>query len=293
VISCPAPAFGQSFDGNPAAVAFGAPTVTGGVAPVATNCGPALFPVGTTKGTCTARDAKQQVATCSFSVSVVKVPQILATKFVAFGDSITEGVTATCQRTITSMSFAETMLVLPKGANDPWTYPNVLQSMLRSTYTAQSPSVSNRGVGGEELSTGVVRFPSVLTADTPQVALLQEGANDVNQGRSPQSIAGSLRAMVREAKNRGVQVYVGTLLPQRRLGVSGSCRGFGADDVATANDQIRSMVASEGVPLVDLYLAYGGVPGDLIGADGLHPSEAGYQKIAESFFTAIKQRLEK
>ena len=133
----------------------------------------------------------------------------------------------------------------------------------------------------------------MLIADAPQVVLLQEGANDVNQGRSPQSIAGSLRAMVREAKNRGVQVYVGTLLPQRRLGVSGSCRGFGADDVATANDQIRSMVASEGVPLVDLYLAYGGVPGDLIGADGLHPSEAGYQKIAESFFTAIKQRLEK
>ena len=117
--------------------------------------------------------------------------------------------------------------------------------MLRSTYAAQSPSVSNRGVGGEELSAGVVRFPSVLIADAPQVVLLQEGANDVNQGRSPQSIAGSLRAMVREAKNRGVQVYVGTLLPQRRLGVSGSCRGFGADDVATANDQIRSMVASE------------------------------------------------
>jgi lysophospholipase L1-like esterase len=36
-----------------------------------------------------------------------------------------------------------------------------------------------------------------------------------------------------------------------------------------------------------------GVAGtDVIGADGLHPTAAGYSKIAETFFDAIKQRLE-
>lgn len=295
-ITCPAPVVAQSPDGNPVAVNFSLPTVTGGEAPVTTTCIPATgskFPVGSTSVTCTARDSKQQAASCSFPVSVTRAPRLDRTRFVAFGDSITEGLTSTCNRVTSFMTFAETMLVLPKGANDPWTYPNVLQGLLRDRYALQSPLVINRGKAGEELEDGVSRLSSVLSADSPEVLLLQEGANDVNQHHSPASIASALRTMVRNAKNRSAQVYVGTLLPQRKVGVLGSCRGYGADDVAPANDQIRSMVGSEGVALVDLYQAFGGVPGDLIGADGLHPSEAGYRKIAETFFDAIRLRLEK
>lgn len=184
------------------------------------------------------------------------------------------------------------MQVLPRAADDPWAYPNVLQSRLRSRYTSQLPGVFNRGVGGEELSDGVTRLRDVLATDQPEVVLLQEGANDVNQGRSPSSIANAFRSMIRDARARGAQPFVGTLLPQRPLGSAGSCRGFGADNVAAANDQIRATAATEGAPLVDLYQAYGGVPGDLIGPDGLHPTEAGYARIADTFFDAIRQRLE-
>lgn len=222
----------------------------------------------------------------------MKVPQLAATKFVAFGDSITEGVTSTCVRTTAFMTFAETMLVLPKAANDAWAYPNVLQTRLRSRYLAQTPTVSNRGISGEDLAGGVIRLPGVLSAEGPEVLLLQEGANDVNQTGTPTTIAASLRTMVREGRNRGVLVYVGTILPQRPVGVMGSCRGFGADKVASVNDQIRIMAASEGAVLVDLYEAFEAVAGDLIGPDGLHPSEAGYQKIADTFFDVIRQRLE-
>jgi lysophospholipase L1-like esterase len=190
------------------------------------------------------------------------------------------------------MTFAQTMQLLPRAADDPWAYPNVLQVRLRSRYTAQAPTVLNRGNPGEELADGVGRLPGVLAVDNPQVILLQEGANDVNQGRSPATIAASLRSMVRDARNRGMQPYVGTLLPQRPLGVNGSCRGFGADNVVAANDQIRAMAASEAAPIVDLYQAFGGVAGELIGPDGLHPTEAGYSRIADTFFDVIKQRLE-
>jgi acyl-CoA thioesterase I len=286
---------GQLIDGQPVPVSFGAPSVTGGVAPVTTTCSPAPgsnFPVGSTVVTCTARDARQQAATCSFAVSVLKIPRLRATRFMAFGDSITEGVTSTCVRTFAGMTFAETMAVLPQAANDPWTYPNVLQSLLRSAYNAQSPTVANRGRGGEELSAGVTRLPMALSEESPQVLLLQEGANDVNQNRPPALIAAALRTMVREAKGRGIQVFLGTLLPQRQIGVQGSCRGYGVDNVAPANDQIRAVATSEGVVLVDLFDRFTPVPGDLIGPDGLHPSEAGYRTIAETFFAAIKQRLE-
>jgi acyl-CoA thioesterase I len=269
--------------------------------PINSSCSSASgskFPLGSTLIKCTAEDAKHLTASCEFEVQVLAAPpkppapQLTATRFLAFGDSITAGVTATCARVTPFMTFAETMRMLPRAADDPWAYPNVLQAQLRSRYTAQTPIVLNRGNPGEELADGVTRLPGVLTADLPQVVLLQEGANDVNQGHSPSTMAGSLRSMVREARGRGMQAFVGNLLPQRPLGVGGSCRGFGADGVVAANDQIRAMAASEGVPLVDLFQAFGAAPGDLIGPDGLHPTEAGYAKIAAAFFDVIKQRLE-
>jgi len=300
-LSCPASQALISPDGNPVTITYAAPTINGGTAPISPTCSPASgskVALGATLITCSAEDARHLTASCSFEVQVRAAPPpppvhtLAATRFVAFGDSITAGVTATCLRVTPFMTFAETMSVIPKAADDPWAYPNVLQVLLRSRYTTQLPTVVNRGLPSEEVNDGAVRLPGVLATDTPQVVLLQEGANDVNQGHSPTSIAAALRTMVRDARSRGIQPFVGTILPQRPLGVNGSCRGFGADNVVAANDQIRAMVASEGVPLVDLYQAFGGVAGELIGPDGLHPTEAGYSKIADTFFDVIRQRLE-
>ncbi len=298
-VNCPLSQALTSQDGQPVRATYTPPTLTGGTAPVTTTCSSAsgsLFPVGSTLITCTARDARPQVATCSFEIEVklvTRVPRLSATKFVAFGDSITEGVTSTCIRTTSVMTFAETMLVLPRAANDPWTYPNVLQGRLRAAYPTQTPAVINRGQGGESVADGAARISGVLSSDAPEVLLLQEGANDVNQGQSPASIATSLATMVRSARTRGIPVFLGTVLPQRPLGTLGSCRGFGADNVAAANAQIRAIANAEGATLVDLHQAFGGVAGDFIGPDGLHPSEAGYAKIADTFFDAITLQLER
>jgi hypothetical protein len=70
-ISCPSPVL-TSPDGNPISVTL-TPTVSGGVAPIATNCSPASgsqFPVGTTSFACTALDAAQQKASCASTVVV-------------------------------------------------------------------------------------------------------------------------------------------------------------------------------------------------------------------------------
>jgi len=203
---------------------------------------------------------------------------------------MTEGFAQTCPGTQT-FSWAEYLRELESvrpPPDSPISYPNKFRSLLVARYTAQTFTVINEGNGGEVVADGAAALPGVLLKVNPQVLLLQEGANDVNQGNSPANIAASLRSMIREARGRGIQPYVGTLLPMR----AGSCRGSAASNVPPANDQIRAMVASEGVPLVDLYQAFGGVPGTLIGPDGLHPTEAGYQKMAETFFDVIRQRLE-
>jgi lysophospholipase L1-like esterase len=296
-ISCPAPVtvMVPTGEGSSVVVSYAAPQTSGGTAPVTSSCDRAsgtTFPAGTTQVTCTARDARQRTASCGFGVTVVRVPQITATTFLAFGDSITAGTLSSCARVTPFMSFAQTMSVLQASPGASWTYPGQLQDLLRVRYPAQLPSVSNRGVGGESTASGVSRLPGVLSEESPQVVLLQEGANDINQGRSPATIASELRSMVQSARGRGAKVYLGTLLPQQPQSLGG-CRGFGAMNVIAANTQIRSVAAAEGVTLVDLYQAFGGIPGDLIGPDGLHPNDAGYRRIAETFFTAIAQQLER
>src|SRR6185436_12460305 len=107
-----------------------------------------------------------------------------------------------------------------------------------------------------------------LSADSPQAVLLQEGINDINDyfvhdvSRLPQ-LTKAFRDMIREIRPR--PIFIGTLLPEDRNG----CRGMnGYDLVAPANDLIRTMAASEGVVLVDLYQAFGGVPGPYLNDDG-------------------------
>ena len=306
-ISCPAAASGQSSDGAPVPVSFPAPVVLGGVAPVTTSCAPSTFPVGTTKATCIARDAREQAASCTFPVSVTKVARLLATNFVAFGDSITSGVLATscpigggvscAVQTFSSQliqPFDDLRLLYPGiGEESVFAYPRTLRSMLASRYPAQSISIVNEGSPGELIRDGRSRLPDALTKSTPQVLLLQEGANDINQGQPPlATLVSDLRAMVREAHARGMVVFVGTLLPQRPR----ACRAYdfcdGVADSIPLNAQIRTMVASEGAVLVDLYPLFDGQTATLLGLDGLHPNEAGYQKMADAFLAAMTERLE-
>ena len=59
-----------------------------------------------------------------------------------------------------------------------------------------------------------------------------------------------------------------------------------------ANTQIRQVALSEHATLVDLYIGFGSSPDPYIDIDGLHPTEAGYQKMAQIFFDAIQATLE-
>jgi lysophospholipase L1-like esterase len=51
------------------------------------------------------------------------------------------------------------------------------------------------------------------------------------------------------------------------------------------------MALARGAVFVDVYAAWGNRSG-LMGADGIHPTEAGYEVIAQTFFDAIRKALE-
>ena len=255
-----------------ARVDYPPPAVAGAVK---IGCAPASgssFPLGRSTTTCTATEGRRQAAACTFTVTVNAIATLGATHFVAFGDSITEG-------------------KLPSGALVRSPYPAVLQQLLAARYRSQIFVVENHGVGSETTDAGLARLPAALAPDA-EVLLLVEGVNDLAFG-NPAAIEpaiANLDAMVRAASDRGARVFVGTLLPEFAGGSPDRSRARPL--IEPANDRIRAMAARQGAEIVDLHHAFVGLERSLIGADGLHPTEAGYETIAAAFFDAIRQRLE-
>jgi lysophospholipase L1-like esterase len=247
--------------------------------------------MGRSQVNCTASDSQSHADSCTFSVTVQAVPQLSASKMVAFGDSITAGALSPCpsgSSSFEAFSLQTDLRLIVASIDVATAYPAKLQTLLRSRYATQLPTVLNEGVGGEKVQDGANRLPSILEIDRPQALLLQEGINNINGGAPASDVVNGLRTMIRQARGFGIPVLLGTLLPER----PGACRAFAVNDIPPANTQIRALAASEGAFLVDLYQTFDGKTSTLLGPDGLHPNEAGYDAIAQTFFDAVRQTLE-
>lgn len=288
VLECPGNVTAESLDGNPTPVTFSSPNANGGTPPYTITCTPpsgAAFAVGTTPVECSVVDSKSQYAICAFSVRMQPAPKLSLTRFLAFGDSLTYGVT----------SASPTLLL----SNVPDSYPTKLQLLLQSRYQTQNPVVLNDGIGGERVfgysalspGGGIYRFPHSVADNPSDVVLLMEGTNDLLNSYDagiPNAIKG-LREMVDYAKSKGLRVFLATIPPIR----SGGARHRDAAAVLVPgfDDQVRALAADEGIPLVDVYNSlvdkmY------LIGVDDLHPTPQGYDVIAGAFRDSIKANLE-
>lgn len=210
-------------------------------------------------------------------------PRISKTKFLAFGDSFTAG-EVTSPVSLAPGTIGK--LIVVSAAS----YPAQLEATLRATYSAQSASiaVTNSGEPSERILDGAQRFPGVFDASRPEVVLLMEGANGL-QLVGPDISTGVMRTMVQKAKEGGARVFVGSMLPQ----VAGRPRATTpTNELLAYNNTLQLMSSQEGVVYVDLYNAMLPDAATLIGSDGLHPTEAGYRKIADLFFAALKRELE-
>jgi lysophospholipase L1-like esterase len=171
-------------------------------------------------------------------------------------------------------------------------YPTQLLTLLRARYATQSASiqVTNAGKSGESALDGAQRFPGVMASVNPNVVLLLEGYNDLGLYGSRGINAGiaGMDSMAKEARNRGARVFIATLTPSRPGGVN----TLPPDWLVEYNNSLRTLAASEGAVYVNLYDAMLPALTTYIGVDGLHPTEAGYRRMAEEFFLAIRTTLE-
>lgn len=200
------------------------------------------------------------------------VPLLSATRFLAFGDSITEGVVSPAAQEAPAAGLTAS-------------YPSTLQERLSVTYPDQTIVVLNAGRGGERATEGVKRLPDAMRGAQPNVLLLMEGVNDLNGDTGISTTIGALESMIRYARSQGVHVFLATLPPQRR----GGQRANSVDLVPGFNEEVRKTAAAAGATPVEVTGVFDLA---LIGQDGLHPTEAGYRRLAEIFFDAIRTAFE-
>ena len=291
-IACLADVTVQSFTGRSALVVYPQPRVDGGLAPVTSGCAPpsgTSLPIGTSTGGCTTSDTLGQTASCSFTITVLPPPQLSATRFLAFGDSMTAGTT--------SVPLARSGLVNPTLA-----YPFRLQGQLRQAYATQPIVVINSGLPGESAANAVSRFQGDLAGVAPEVVLIMDGTNDVNSpGKLTRSAAAAqaaaaLEAMVLDAQGRGIDPVLATIPPIRPT----PGKEAAAQAVVELNNIIRGIAFSRGVPLVDVFAvvsqgscaASSSVSLPCIGSDGIHPTEEANELIAGAFFGVIVENYD-
>ena len=280
-LACPAPVQAQSLDGEPLPVSFELPMATGGQEPVTVGCTPEPghgFDIGATEVSCSASDALQQTASCTFQVTVLGPPRLSATRFLAFGDSLTAGWVSPS---------AGGVQPEPMSA-----YPHLLQRELQSGYVTQTIEVINAGAPGEEARDAVSRFRSVLSGQRPEVVLLMEGTNDLDvvAGGGAEGAVAALNAMVRYAQDSGADVVLMTIPPQSHTSAANLVEPF--------NARVRELAMRRRATLVDIYhvLVSGACSGGrtlpCIGGDGLHPTAEGYRLIAVELSRAIRERYD-
>lgn len=178
------------------------------------------------------------------------------TKYIAFGDSITEGNNAVEE------------------------YPSRLGTKLNQNI---GPSiVVNAGLGGERTFEGVDRIDSVLNEHNGQYLLLMEGTNDVTWHFSTESIIFNLGEIIDRAVAFGTTPLIAQLTPR-----DDSLDGRTHDEI---NPAIVNLAAEKNIICVDQYTTMA-TDKLLYMCDHIHPNEAGYELMSQTWFDAIDLML--
>lgn len=201
----------------------------------------------------------------------VSVPAQTTRTYLAFGDSITEGVgDATNQE--------------ERG------YPRRLEALLRSA--GVDAAVENHGKGGERTPEGLMRINGVLEQGQPgDVLLLTEGTNDISRSIGIETTIFNLDEMRSRAASRNIDTIFATVIPRR------PDARFDPDNEMTdqLNGRIRNLAGLRQRRLCDSYEIFSTTPNlfqqfyDPAADDPVgHPNAAGYDRLARIWFNTIQ-----
>jgi lysophospholipase L1-like esterase len=138
--------------------------------------------------------------------------------------------------------------------------------------------VLNRGVDGERSDQILDRFDRDVVNATPAAVVIIAGVNDVYQGRPASEVIANLSRMYQRAKEAGISVVAGTIVPYNTATPAQNAA------MREINDWIRATGDSD-VLVADTRAAVAALdnPDRLASSpDNLHPSVEGYRRMGEA-----------
>ena len=145
--------------------------------------------------------------------------------------------------------------------------------------------VLNRGVNGQRSDEIRARFERDAVQNSPSAVIIIAGVNDIYQGRSAEHVTTELAAMYARSADAGIPVVAGSIVPFNTATAEQNHR------TREVNNWIRRQ---RGVTFADTRaaVAASGNPDVLFESpDGLHPSPAGYRRMADVIGAALQRVL--
>ena len=140
--------------------------------------------------------------------------------------------------------------------------------------------VANRGINGDTTRGVLIRLQEDVLALDPAAVVLLIGTNDLEEGATPETIAGNLKLILGglEAHDPKMPIVLCQVMP------SAASKKRPADRIKAINALYRAAVKNDArVTLLETWPLFADASGDAIAAefpDLLHPNDAGYAKWA-------------
>ena len=146
--------------------------------------------------------------------------------------------------------------------------------------------VINQGVNGERSDQILARFDRDVVAQRPAAVVIIAGVNDVYQGRTVGHVVGQLRTMYDRAKDMKIPVVAGTIIPYNTATPEQNAR------MHEINAWIHETAAADpAITFVDTRAAAaarGEIDRLFDSPDELHPSAAGYRRMADAILPVLR-----
>jgi lysophospholipase L1-like esterase len=150
--------------------------------------------------------------------------------------------------------------------------------------------VINQGVNGERSDQIRARFDRDVLRERPDAVVIIAGVNDVYQGRPVSHVIEQLTAMYDLSRSAGIPVVAGTIIPYNTATADQNAR------MHEINDWIRKTADGKAIHFVDTRAA-AAAPGNVDrlfeSPDDLHPSPAGYRRMADAIGPVLESVLRK
>ena len=214
------------------------------------------------------------VAGFGTSVTLAAGETMQKTTIVAMGDSTTAG----------TPGWKSRVEAPPAGAGDETSqYAHWLMQ------AEPSWDVINQGVNGERSDQILARFDRDVVAQKPAAVVIIAGVNDVYQGRPVPHVVEQLRTMYDRAKRAGIPVVAGTIIPYNTATAEQNAR------MHEINAWIRTTADADPVVAFVDTRAAAAAPGNIDrlfeSPDELHPSVAGYRRMADAILPVLRSVL--